>query len=81
MKTFFTEYDFFGEMSLEDAKIAAQLANEKLIKASTRVYLVSDALESSTYISTTKGSGHPFVGFVYGVEARKLKTQNEADLR
>lgn len=72
MKTFFTEYDFFGELSMEESIAAAQLANEKLIKASTRIYLVSDTLESSTYISTTKGSGHPFVGFVYNVEPRKL---------
>jgi hypothetical protein len=73
MKTFFTEYDFFGALSMEDAKLASQLANEKLIKDSTRVYLVSDALKSSTYISTTKGSDYPYTGLVYGVEERKLK--------
>lgn len=71
MKTLFTQYDFY-ELPIEQAIIASQLANEKLIKASTRVYLVSDTLESSTYISTTKGSNFPFTGFVYGIENRKI---------
>jgi hypothetical protein len=70
MKTFFTKYDFF-ELPIEQAEIASQLANEKLIKASTRVYLVSDTLESSTYISTTTGCGYPYTGLIYGIETRK----------
>lgn len=81
MKVFFTEYDFFGELSIEDSIMAAQLANEKLIKASTRIYLVSDTLESSTYISTTKGSGHLFVGYIYDVEPRKQLKKESGDGR
>lgn len=77
MKTFFTELDFFGEMSLEDAEVAAQLANEKLIKASTRVYLVSDTLESSTYISTTIGCDHAFEGLIYDVAQRRMRDKAE----
>jgi hypothetical protein len=71
MKTLFTEYDFY-ELPIEMAVRASQLANEKLIKASTRVYLISDALESSTYISTTTGCGHPFTGYLYNIEPRAV---------
>ncbi len=74
MRTFFTEYDFC-DLPTEMAKLASQTANEMLIKASTRVYLVSDTLESSTYVSTTKGSDYPFVGYIYDVRDRKKLTR------